>query len=337
MAQLHITNGDAAAVPLRASGVQGTVMAWQDVLHEGPVPAGLSLEELASVRARFLAGCPGGLRYERVLADLRKRDAQLRQFKRFEEVILWFEADLYDQLQLLQLLGWFGQRELGGTRLSLICIGSFPGVVPFHGLGQLSPQQLGSLFETRHPVSRAELELGRQGWDAFCSDQPRSLQSLLKEDLSALPYLRGALMRHLEQYPATDDGLSRSERQILESMLKGIRRLGPLFRSSQIEAEQHPFAGDAVFAIYLAALCVGSEPLLQLADGGPLRPEELQGESREAWEQDVELTDAGHAVIAGEADRVSLLGIDRWLGGVHLHGRSVPWRWSRSTRSIVAR
>ena len=33
------------------------------------------------------------------------------------------------------------------------------------------------------------------------------------------------------------------------------------------------------------------------------------------------LTDAGARVLAGEADHVTLNGIDRWIGGVHLHGR----------------
>jgi hypothetical protein len=52
---LHITNGDSAAEVIRRAGVQGDVLPWRDVLHEGPVPQGLSLEELLGVRARFIA------------------------------------------------------------------------------------------------------------------------------------------------------------------------------------------------------------------------------------------------------------------------------------------
>jgi hypothetical protein len=33
-------------------------------------------------------------------------------------------------------------------------------------------------------------------------------------------------------------------------------------------------------------------------------------------------------VLDGEADRVKLCGIDRWLGGVHVHGNGRAWRWS---------
>ena len=35
------------------------------------------------------------------------------------------------------------------------------------------------------------------------------------------------------------------------------------------------------------------------------------------------------------ADQVALNGIDRWIGGVHLRGRRMPWRWDDGTETIV--
>jgi hypothetical protein len=49
----------------------------------------------------------------------------------------------------------------------------------------------------------------------------------------------------------------------------------------------------------------------------------------------VRLTDTGWRVLAGQADQVVLNGIDRWIGGVHLHGDRVPWRWYDGTETIV--
>jgi hypothetical protein len=40
-------------------------------------------------------------------------------------------------------------------------------------------------------------------------------------------------------------------------------------------------------------------------------------------------------VLAGEADHVTLNGLDRWIGGVHLHGRHTPWRWDDGTETIT--
>lgn len=49
----------------------------------------------------------------------------------------------------------------------------------------------------------------------------------------------------------------------------------------------------------------------------------------------VALTSAGRAVLNGKADRVRHSGIDRWLGGVHVHGRGPVWRRSARTAALV--
>ena len=97
-ATLHITNGD--SVELRDTGLPDEVLTWKDVLHEGPVPAGLTLEEMRSIRAYFLAEVSGQPESE-LLRGLEQRDQTLARFAEFEEVVLWFEHDLYDQLQLI--------------------------------------------------------------------------------------------------------------------------------------------------------------------------------------------------------------------------------------------
>ncbi len=40
---LNITNGDSAVELMRKAGISGEYLPWRDVLHDGPVPAGLSL------------------------------------------------------------------------------------------------------------------------------------------------------------------------------------------------------------------------------------------------------------------------------------------------------
>jgi hypothetical protein len=99
---LHITNGD-CAVAVISQVVQGGILPWRDVLHEGPVRAGLSLEELSAERARFIADAGWG-EFTAVLKNFRERDAAFRRAGEHDEIVLWFEHDLYDQLQLIQVL-----------------------------------------------------------------------------------------------------------------------------------------------------------------------------------------------------------------------------------------
>lgn len=302
---LHITNG--TSVSIAQTGLPGGVLAWRDVLHEGPTPAGLTLEQMTQVRARFLGDRNG---------DLSTRDAQLADFQKHEEVVLWFEHDLYDQLQLIQILDWFSPQQLNGSRLSMICIGEFPGKPRFAGLGALTPVELLSLFPTRHPVTESELQLGSTAWTAFCAPSPSGIEDLLSGNTSALTYLSSALKRHLEQFPSARNGLSRSEQQILEILSAGIDSFEAAF-SAAADREEAIFLGDCVFWDYIERMRDGKIPL-------------VEGDRRK-----LTLTPAGKDVLNSNADAIQLNGIDRWLGGVHLSGAESQWRWDADREKLV--
>lgn len=288
---LHVTNGDSAANLLRRTGITGDIIAWRDILHEGPAPAGLALEAMSDARARFLASIGAGS-LPHLLREFGARDAALRAAR---QVVLWFEHDLYDQLQLIQILATLANQP--ETAAEIICIDAFPGIEPFYGLGQLTTAQLASLWPARRRVSPVELRLGAQAWKAFCSPDPLALRHFVARDLSALPFLHSALTRFLEEIPSPPDGLSRTDRQILRAVAAGNQTFDEIFRANQ-SAEAAPFMGDTVVQRRIAALATARTPLLTR---DPIR-----------------LTTAGSRVLAGEVDARQLNGIDRWFGGVRV-------------------
>jgi hypothetical protein len=322
---LHFTNGDHAAEAMAQAGITGRIIPWRDVLHEGPVPAGLDLNELRSVRARFLSECGWGT-YNEMLAMLGERDGALIGFGQHEEVVLWFEHDLYDQLQLVQLLAWFAGREIGETRLSLVGAGEY--------LSRVTPGRLRELLAGRSRVTREQLELGRRAWTAFTAPQPTTLEELPSRDLDALPFLRAALRRYLEELPSTTNGLSRSEHQALEAIAGGAATLAEAFRMAHLEREDPLFLGDWVFADYLERMSAGSTPLLLLEGGDAIRPPARWEDPGPFWRHRAVLTKLGLRVLAGEVDWLELQPIDRWLGGVHLRTGVSVWRWNPGSERI---
>ena len=306
---------------MRATVLDGDFLAWNDVLHEGPVRAGLSDEELRRERAGFL-GASTPEHEADVLAALEARDRALAEAA---DVLLWFEADLYDQLQVIQILDRLARSS---ADVRMICIDFFPGVDPFFGLGQLTPEQLSALLGDARGVSRAELRLATAAWTAFRCRDPTAIEDVLCGDSSALPFLAPALLRHLEQFPSTDDGLSRSDRDILELVGGGTTSWAELFRAI-LEREEHPFLGDWWLMVYLERLMTGGVPLIIGTSGGFLAyvrllraggQRTLRRPAEAARADQLSLTAEGAAVLAGRADHVELSGIDRWLGGVHLEG-----------------
>jgi hypothetical protein len=306
---LHVTNGAAAADAIRASEIAGEILPWRDVLHEGPVPAGPLLRELSLVRAGFIASRGwGGV--DEVRRGFEERDAALAASVGEDEVVLWFEHDLYDQLQLIQVLDWFAAHPRPGLTL----------INPVQYLGPATPDQLRALFALRMPVTPAHLSAARAAWEAFRAPDPRGMEAIPGAELAPLPHLASALRRHLQQFPSTQNGLSRSERQALEVLAAGPRTAGELYRASHHDREDPIWLGDSTFFSYLEDL----GPLLTVED------------SAEFHRRLVTLTDLGRDVLAGRTDRVGAIGIDRWLGGVHLQGREVKWRWSEASGRIVA-
>lgn len=315
---LHITNGDSAVERLRAAGLEGELLPWRDVLHDGPVPEGRSFEELRELRVSFLAGRDWSSR-EALEKEFVERDGRLARFRDHDEVVLWFEHDLYDQLQLLQLLDWFSERPLGRTRLTQVASDAYLGMMP--------ADEMRRRYEMRTPVTPEQITLGRQGWAAFRAPDPRVLERFVERgatELAALPFLRAALHRQLQELPDAHSGLSRTERQALEAIATKSRPLGEVYRAAHHDREDAIYLGDLSFLSYLEALSHTDTPLVTFDDGTPVRDEPDDGA---VWRRPVVLTEAGRAVLAGLRDRVRLIGIDRWLGGVHLLGHEVPWRW----------
>lgn len=321
---LHVHCGDTSADALRRSGVPGEVIVWCDLLTEGPILRDVPWDAWLAARAESLARSLGGEVEETTCGQwLSDQELRLGEFAKHEEVVLWFDACLFDQTILIRHLDWFSQQSLRKTRLSLICIGEFPGFRKFKGLGELTPEQLVSLLDTRREVTREETALAVRAWAAIGSQDPRSVEALLAEDLGALPYLREALLRHLQRFPSARNGLDRLEQEALEVIAAGSAKLVEIFwRVSDME--EHPYFGDTTLWGVLDTLAAARVPLLDVQGPGPL-PRWNPPSDLSAWT--VSISQTGREVLSGKCDAVKLNGIDRWVGGVHVCGEDADWRW----------
>jgi hypothetical protein len=314
---LHVTNGSSAAERIQTAGIPGNVLTWDDVLHEGPVPGKLGFAQLREVRSRFLAE-RGWTTEADALERLAERDAVLDGSGPRPEVVLWFEHDLYDQLQLIQILHRMAVQGPDPARLSLACEAEY--------LGMMSIERVRSLHARRSAVTIEQVRLASDAWKAFSGPEAARIQRVLEGDVSMLPFLGPALRRHLEEFPSTRTGLSRSEQQALEVIAQGATTIGEAFPKAHHQREDPIFLGDTVFGWYLERMSRVPEPLVLHDDGSTVAWPRDDGDLRAWWRRGVRLTDAGHAVLKGEENAVALNGIDRWLGGVHLEApRGRPW------------
>jgi hypothetical protein len=317
---LHITNGSTLIEKMREAGVAGRIVPWNDVLHEGPVPAGLNPAALRELRADFLATW-GDQPRDVVARELRERDDALDDLAGIDEVVLWFEHDLYDQLQLIQVL----------ERLPVDRGAPVTAVPGDDYLGPQPPERFPGLFLARREVTSAQQIAARDAWDAFRASDPRPLVDAL-DRVTALPHLASALRRHLQQFPSVDNGLSRTEQQTLETLARGAARVKDAYVQANHEREEAVFMADSVFLWHIRSLVQSPRPLIGSRPGSDAAPSATSRDLR--FDDELYLTDDGRRVLDGQADRVALCGIDRWLGGVHLVGCGPVFRWDERRGTV---
>lgn len=320
---LVITNGDAAGELLRRTLPGAEVLPWRDVLHEGPVPLTDGLEELTAVRVEHLAGAGGG-DLGAIEFELTARDRGLAMSAEFDRVVLWFEHDLYDQLQLLQVLDWFAAHPRPKGTLLLVQAEDY--------IGRQEPEAVERLAATAEAVTQAQLDLVKRAWAALRQPTPEAWAHLLAENTSALPFLRSAVIRMLEELPGVD-GLSRTERQMLAMIEAGesVTALA-LFVAVQKQEDAH-FMGDWSFWRLLDQLALADEPLVAGLEAAPFQ--HTEPELAKAYlTSRLTLTSLGKAVLAGGADWTEHHTVDRWWGGTHLNEDAL-WRWDAGAEELI--
>lgn len=317
---LHVTNGSVVVTRLHDLGLPGRVLPWDDVLHEGPVRAGLDSSALRAERAAFLAGAFGGDAAE-IEKGLAARDQVLASAATDDEVVLWFEHDLYDQLHLLQILD-----QLDHPRIT--------GVLSDDYLGAQSAQTLREWYAARQPVSSSDRRVARQAWAAFRAPDPMELVAFVERASPGVSrHLLPALGRHLQQFPWVGTGLSRSQAQALAAVNGGAIRVRDAFWAANFPVEDAIFMGDSSWWDHVRPLIEAPRPLLEVHGLRPAAWGDPAWWHDEATAPTLSLTADGEAVLNGTADHIALNGIDRWLGGVHVTAAS-PWRWDDEKNSL---
>lgn len=307
--KLHVTNGDSMIPEIEAVAPDDPVLPWRDILHEGPVPGGLDDSMLRSERAAFLARAGWGDGVT-LLELFERRDQKLLRGAEERDLWLWFEDDLYDQLQLLQILDLLGRHGPAGAEQRLLEVSR------------------GAEREVtgERAVDQATRLAARGAWAAFRASDPRKWTSV---DPPELPAVGPALRRLAQELPWTRDGLSRTERTALAAVADGANNPIEMFGAIQA-AEERPFMGDYWAWAALHRLGTGEYPLVT----APVAP--VPELTTDFAAQTYSVTDVGHDVLAARADHAELNGIDRWIGGVHLEGHRPAWRWDPMAGEVLA-
>ncbi len=326
MTTLHIRCGHDISTTLKEAGFIGDFLAYADPICHGPL---VNDAHWLERRVDFLASTYGshvGRTRDEIDRDLTSTEEKLRTAAaHYDRVVLWFEHDTYDQLILARCLAQFA--ETTPARLELVSATHFPGAMRFIGLGQLPPEALRLLWSEREQVSDRQLRAGASVWQMLRSDDPRPLAEAAAGGMPELPQLAVALRRHCQELPWTQDGLSLTERLILQILAEQPRTVGETFHALLTQREPLPYLTDLMMLFLIESM---KETHPGVFDGS------FQSGDRSWPKERLSLTETGRAVLAGKTDWLSLNPPVRWLGGVRIASDEPCWRWN-DDKGVVAK
>ncbi|SFW46882.1 protein of unknown function [Sinomicrobium oceani] len=208
---LHITNGDGFTSVLKNLKLEGEIITWREMLCEGKTTTEVGSESFWKTRFEFL-----NKNYK--VSKTNFIEATLKEYRRLcnqktqEEIVLWFDEDLFCQINMIAVISWL-KKHRKEAQVSLVCKKQKKDK-PFI-LTRLSEEQILKLYGSRVNLKQDDIEYADYIWQLYCSDTPLRLETFSKFNASQFPYLTDAIALHLHRFPTVKNGLNQLENEVL--------------------------------------------------------------------------------------------------------------------------
>jgi hypothetical protein len=210
---LHITNGDILTEKLEELQIPGEIVVWREMLCEGPALKELNTAESIKLRKSFLKktyNIPSDDYDAKFVSELKK----LKRARDFDQVVLWFEFDLFCHINMLAAISFFMDHHQP-VPMSLVCSKKLEGETEQKPLSSLSLKNLKKHYEHRISLNTEDLEIASLMWELYCSSNPLQLKKQIKKTTN-FEYLSSCIRAHIERFPNSQTGLNSLEKNILK-------------------------------------------------------------------------------------------------------------------------
>ncbi len=240
---LHITNGDSTTNYLQRLNIKGDFITWREMLCEGKTEVKVGSEQFWKSRFDFLKQSYNVTKKQFIDLTL-KEYRNLCNHKTQEEIVLWFEHDLFCQVNMLAVISWL-KRYRKGRKVSLVCSGTISGADKMFGLSQLSENQLKEHYKNKVELTLDDIEYADYVWQLYCSNNPLQLQNVFQYQPSkTFKYLTDGLLAHLQRFPSLGNGLNAVENNILTIASENELGTKNNFVGAILQSEDHYGFGD---------------------------------------------------------------------------------------------
>jgi len=194
MTQIHVLNGDALVPTFEASKIEGEKIVCRECLIDGAVNAP-SLGEFWKQRADFIESTYSESKNS-YMRDVAEELAKLLRLSPDDEVYLWFEHDLFCQINLWFVISLLRNSKAGKISVVFPSLADQPRITD--SFGGISVDGAKKSFLKAKRLCEADIALGAELWKVYKNSELEILQELSVRE-SAFPFLREVCQLELER------------------------------------------------------------------------------------------------------------------------------------------
>lgn len=210
---LHITNGDDLSQKIIDLDLSGDIITWREMLCEGPTSIDVGDEEFVLLRKTFLQD-KYDISEDRYQKEFLEELVKLAAINGYDEIVLWFEFDLFSHMNMLALISFLLQNKKTGP-FFLVCSRKLKGEDEMTPLSQLSGKHLREHYKQRIALNDDDIQMAQLIWELYSSKNPKKLASEIKKT-SNFEYLSSCIRAHIERFPSVKTGLNTLEVNVLK-------------------------------------------------------------------------------------------------------------------------
>ncbi|MCX2681366.1 DUF1835 domain-containing protein [Galbibacter sp. EGI 63066] len=212
---LHITNGDSFTSVLKKLDIAGDIITWREMLCEGKTINEVGSESFWRQRYEYLHSAYKVTKDTFINFTL-KEYRNLCNQKSQQEIVLWFEDDLFCQVNMIAMLSWLKKNR---SDADIYLVHSEKESEQLYSLSELNKKQIKKIYDNRILLSKDDIEFGDYIWQLYCENNPIRLQNDIKQNNSQLSSLTLAMETHLHRFPTVKNGLNELENKMLNLSL----------------------------------------------------------------------------------------------------------------------
>lgn len=244
MAIYHVLNGDCLAEQLRQTTTNPDFIICRECLIDGNVDSN-NLNDFWKIRAKFIVES-----YDATIEDYVERTVKefekLSNLPENSEVCLWFENDLFCQVNMWFVLSILPQKA--NLKVFRVFSISENGDI-WKGFGNATSAKLKKAYSSKIQFQQKDIDLGIHLWKAYQKNDFEQLKEISKISSNCFEYLEEVCQAQMDRFPK-NNSLGKPEQLVKDILKSKSIEFQEVFREFSERAGIYGFGDLQVKSIY---------------------------------------------------------------------------------------